>query len=491
MYSYCDNKDNNNEKDKEKNEASLLEFESYFFVGIGGSGMAPLAEYQKLSEKNIYGFDIKSSSTTDYLSSIGIKIFFDIPEAEKYIQSINSKTLMVISSAIKDQDPLLCAARSNSYISLTHRSDLISSICNKKKLLGISGTHGKTTTSAMLAYTLDKLDLDPSYIIGGKILGSKQLCKKGNSDYIVAEIDESDGSILKYNPFIPVITNIEEDHLDYYKTLQNEISTFMSYLSHSTQGGSWVLFDEIQLDPSISIDNFSPIIRFGFKKDSNIQIVSTHQKHSQIEFNLNINGSLYNSSINMFGKHNVANVCAVVGVCMCLGLEPKDVLLALKSYPGVKRRMNLIYQTTVNNFDVIIYDDYAHNPGKMKACLLALHEAYPDYQINVLYEPHRYSRLETMFEQTISSFKNTSNVYVFPVYTAGENSNNKDLYSSSYISEKINQYSKVNTIPLMQNETILDKISYEDIKTNTIYISLGAGSVNVQARLLKHYFSQV
>ena len=210
------------------------------FIGIGGSGMGPLAEFQKQTGFNVNGTDLKSSSTTDYLSSIGIDISFDIDTAKRFISSINQPTLVVISSAIKQDNPLYLESTKNPNIKIIHRSTLVAHICNQSKLLAIAGTHGKTTTSSMLAHTLTTLGLDPSYIIGGKLLGTSSLSHKGTSDLIVAEVDESDGSILKYHPYVASITNIAPDHLDYFKTLENEVSTFKSYLEHTQNNGACV-----------------------------------------------------------------------------------------------------------------------------------------------------------------------------------------------------------------------------------------------------------
>ncbi len=479
---------------KDSNEAPLFDFSNLYFIGIGGSGMGPLAEYEFRCGKKISGYDLRTSSTTEYLSSIGIPVCYDINEAQIYLGSIKEPLLVVISSAIKEDNPLLVHLRSNPNITICHRYDLISSLCNRQTLLSVAGTHGKTTTSAMLAFTLINLKQDPSYIIGGKLLGCSHLSRKGGSDLIVAEVDESDGSILKYTPKVSVLTNIEEDHLDYYKTLNKEQEAFYSYLDHTKPGGSLVVFDEVSLPYYLlkkEGNNLSSIITFGYSKKSSIYIEKIEQNQGSMDFSLNVDGVSYPSSIKMFGKHNVLNICAVVGVCLTLGIDPASTLEALKEYPGVKRRMNLIIETEYNNHKIKVYDDYAHNPGKIQAAILGLREAFPNYSISVLYEPHRYSRLETMAEETLSSFSQADTVYVFPVYAAGESCSDPKLYSTSNIGQKISEYSKVNTIPLMQNETILDKISIEDIKTDTIFVSLGAGDITVQASLLGHYLKLI
>ncbi len=479
---------------KDSNEASLYDFSNLYFIGIGGSGMGPLAEYVYRCGKKVSGYDLRSSSTTEYLGSLGIPVCYDISEAQTYLGAIKEPLLVIISSAIREDNPLLVQVKSNPNITICHRYDLISYLCNRQTLLSVAGTHGKTTTSAMLAFTLIKLKQDPSYIIGGKLLGSSHLSRKGGSDLIVAEVDESDGSILKYTPWISVLTNIEEDHLDYYKTLDKEKEAFYSYLDHTKPGGSLVVFDQVELPYYLlkkEGSTLASVITYGYSKKSSIYIEKIEQNQGSMNFSLNIKGTSYTSSIKMFGKHNILNICAVVGVCLTLGIDPVTSLEALKEYPGVKRRMNLVIETEYNNHKIKVYDDYAHNPGKIRAAILGIREAFPNYSLKVLYEPHRYSRLETMAEETLSSFSQADTVYVFPVYSAGESCSDPDLYSTSNIGQKISKYSEVNTIPLMQNETILDKISIEDIKTDTIFVSLGAGDITVQASLLGHYLKLI
>lgn len=445
---------------------------SIHFIGIGGSGMAPLARVALEMGHKVSGSDLVENDATGYFRSRGATIYSDQNTA-----SLNGVGLVVVSSAIKGDNPELKRAQ-NLGIDIVHRSDLLNDLMKNKKAITISGTHGKTTTAAMITHILQTMGLRPTAVIGGNMLNYNTSALTGAGELFVAEADESDGTLLKYKPFINVLTNIDNDHLDYYQSFEELVDTFSRYLRKTDSEGISVIGWDNKNSKDVGCNYPGEKITYGFRIGSEIRALSYKTHHDGTEFKVVVERGCFHVKIQLIGKHNIQNALAALCVARCLNLDIKMALDALSTFKGVERRLSLKYQDD----KIKIYDDYAHNPGKISSSIQATREAYPDFKICVIFQPHRFSRLETMYNETVAAFKNADLVYVLPVFSAGEAVNND--YCSPGLAEDIAKHSSTRTCGVSDFNRCLENIT-ASLNEPTVFLTLGAGNVHVISTRLK------
>ena len=446
-------------------------------IGIGGTGMSPLAEIALHRGLAVTGSDIGQSQVTMYLESLGAKIFSD-----HVASNIAGAGTVVISSAIKQDNPELAAAYLDG-IPVIHRSDFLQFLMIGKKSITVSGTHGKTTTSALIAHMLYKLGLNPSAAIGGRLVefGTSALC--GDGDFFVAEADESDGSLLKYSPHVSVITNIDKDHLDFFKDIDDILRYFERYLKNTSPEGKciigWGNKNSQELGKNLGRD----IVSFGQRIGSEVRLLHSEKIEGGIEFEFMAGKSKLSCILPLYGEHNVLNALCAISVAYALELDVQKAALTLRDFKGVARRLEPTFYTP----DLIVFDDYAHNPGKISACISGLRETFATHVIHVIYQPHRYSRLETMYMDTVTAFTSADEVVVLPVYAAGERLN------ASLTPEKlaidIGRHSKTKTKWFDDFPSCAQYVKIVN-KTQDIFLCLGAGDISQFAHNLGALFHE-
>ena len=437
-----------------------------YFIGIGGSGMKPLAEIAFDAGYMVSGSDQSPSSATESLQKLGIRIF------QQHCSSHITKGMtIVISSAIKEDNPELQEARSRD-LTILHRSDLLSYFFNKKIGVAVCGTHGKTTTSSMIVSIMKSLGLDPSYYVGGNIVGSNRSGYLTESPYFVAETDESDGTFKKYQPKIIVLTNIAKDHLDYFGDEHSILLAFSDFIQRSPKDCKIICCWDDKNVRSLVTDSGKDFISYGFSLGSDLRILEVNHFHDRAQASLLLETQQTEFKIKLLGSHNILNATASIGVTHVLEQNVHSAITSIATFSGVERRLQCIFSSE----DVGIYDDYAHNPDKIRATVTALVNSWQDHRIHVVFQPHRYSRLKKMYNDFISSFLGSYRVYILPTYTAGEEDCSSDI-SSGDLANEICDKSQTLAVPCRGKDDAISLLR-KNLCSKDIVVSVGAGDVN-------------
>ncbi|MBC7661776.1 MAG: UDP-N-acetylmuramate--L-alanine ligase [Chitinophagaceae bacterium] len=443
--------------------SSILSSRRLHLIGIGGTGMRPLAEIAHLKGFHVSGSDQSRSTNVERLIAAGIPV-----AAEHTAANLPPKPCeIIISSAIKADNPELKAACEQGY-SIVHRSDLLKLLMVGKKAICVSGTHGKTSTTAMLAYMLHALELDPTAAIGGELVGLEKSSFVGSGDYFVAECDESDGSFLKYDPFISIVTNIDLDHLDHYGDIEGLKKAFLSFIQKTDKDGCAVVGWDNPIVRELMSSFSGSKLAFGTRMGSEVRGTRFTSHGRTVAYEAVVDKTLVASEAALVGKHNFQNILCCLAVANVLELDLAAAALALSHYPGVGRRFSLMAEYA----GVKIYDDYAHNPGKIRSCIEGARSAFPSERILIIFQPHRYSRLETMYNEFMQSFGAADEVFVLPVYAAGETSTRD--FSPARVAKDIQDASKVRA---SKYETDVLKARLSHQQSPTVLITIGAGDV--------------
>lgn len=457
---------------------NLVELSKHLhFIGIGGAGMSALAEYAIKLGFIVSGSDIAESEVIERLKAYGIKI------SKGHQDSLsNDVKTVVISSAINKNNPELKWAETHG-CQIVHRSDLLNDFAKEKKVISVAGTHGKTTTTALISHLLSGLDCKPSAIIGGVMKGTGTSSLFGTGEYIVIEADESDGSFLKYKPFIGVLTNVALDHMEYFKDQQSLEKTFSQYLENIDEEGCAVVGWENPLSRKIGSEYKKNRLTYGFLIGSEVRAINYLSSKGMINFTAVVEREQYKCKMRGVGKYNVENALCALAVIRSLELDMSKATKALETFQGVERRFSMIHEEP----SIRIIDDYAHNPGKLSSCVKAIKESWPNEKLIVVFQPHRFSRMETVYNELMGSFKMADQVIVLPVYSAGEISDKK--FDPKSIAKDIERVSLVKSIGFESKEQVLDelkKMVKENIASTTV-LTLGAGDVWRVATMLKEH----
>lgn len=391
--------------------------DTYYFIAIGGIGMSGLAKYLAEAGFRVLGSDIKRNRNIDELEKLGVKIFIGHDE-----NNLPENCYVVASTAIKENNPELIKAKKLG-LEILHRSDLLARINEglvgekKKYFIGYSGTHGKTTTSGMASYVLQKAGLNPSFVVGGIVPELGINSNAGSGEHFVAELDESDGTIVKYAPEISVINNLEVDHIDFYSDgLQEILNTFKIYLGKLASGAKVLINNDnegnlklVEQNPEVGFITFGLNDADYTAKNINLG--------SEATFDVYFKGELLTGlKIQTPGEHNVYNALAVFSSLNESGVDISLIKDHFYSFTGMGRRLQLSAK-----FDEIsVYDDYAHHPTEIKATLSAL-KLMGFKNIVAVFQPHRYTRLQGLWNEFLTCFEDANKVYVTDVYAASEN----------------------------------------------------------------------
>ena len=451
---------------------NLAKSEIIHFVGIGGIGMSGLALIMKGLGFKIQGSDKSFNKNVERLKKNNIKFFLGHASS-----NIKKATILVISSAIKNNNLEIKEARKKN-LPIYKRGDMLAHITSLKKNIVVSGSHGKTTTTSLIASIFAKAKLDPTIINGGVINSLDNSAKLGKSEWSILESDESDGSFVKVPSTYAVVTNIDREHMDYYKSLDDLKKHFIKFMKNVPSfGKTFICIDDKnnrKIYRSIKIKN---ILTYGFNKQSNFKIKNT--KYSKDKSLFDIEMSLPNKKktilkkfeIPLIGSHNIKNATAAIAVSYFIGIPLNILKKSLKNFKGVERRFNKIL--SFNGAE--IYDDYAHHPTEIKELINGVKNSYKEKKIICIFQPHRVSRLNDLKKDFCLSFRKASSVILCPVYKAGENMK-LDLNYKKF-SEQISKKSKVQVF-IVNNQYELAKFLKQYLKPKNIVIGMGAGSIS-------------
>lgn len=440
---------------------------SYHFIAVGGVGMSGLAKYLLQEGFQVSGSDISESKYTKQLVELGGKIYIG-----HNAENVPNDAVVVVSSAIRESNVELMRARELG-LPVYHRSDLLAELSSRKPMfIGFSGTHGKTTTSGMASYLLSKAGLEPSFVVGGIIPEYNTNAEFTNNDTFIAELDESDGTIIKYHPQILVINNLEPDHLDFYKDgMVSLIKTFETAISHVKDNGKVLVNNDNKGVMQLKGDK--EFISYGLNHADYVAYNIVYN-HGFTTFDVKYKDEfLCSIKIILPGVHNVYNALAVTASLKEAGYDVRDIVKHFETFTGMGRR----FQKMAEIGSIDVYDDYAHHPTEIKSTLSAM-KSFTHKKIVAVFQPHRYSRLQSLWNDFKTALTGVDRVIVTDVYAASEDKiegiNSKkfseELTGSEYISGSIEDVAK-KLLPTLEE--------------NTVVIGLGAGTITNLAKELK------
>ena len=442
------------------------------FVGVGGIGMSGLAQIMKNMGFKVQGSDQTKNKNTISCSKSKIKIF--IGHSSK---NLKNATILVKSTAIKNNNIEIQHAKKNK-IPVYSRAEVLADVVSLKKNIIITGSHGKTTTTSLVAKILSDQKLDPTIINGGVINSLKSNARLGKGDWAILEADESDGSFLKLPINYSIVTNIDYEHLDYYKSFKNLENSFVEFINKTPPTGKAVIcIDNNNIKKILKKIRNKNIITYGESKKANYRIQKIKYNFDNTRFNLTFYdkkkqiNNIKNVIIKLLGKHNVLNAAAALILCLNLGANLNIAKKSLKYFSGVQRRMTKVFSKNKNDF----YDDYAHHPTEISSILEGVNNVNPERKIISVFEPHRYSRVISLKNEFSKCFKKSDLVIVCPIYAAGEKKDtNFDLIK---FANSIAKNSNTQVI-VVKNEIELSKYFKKNLISNEIIIGMGAGSIS-------------
>jgi len=456
----------------------LAKTEIIHFVGIGGIGMSGLALIMKRMGFNVQGSDVLINKNIERLKKDKIKI--KIKHTKK---NIMRATIVVISSAIKKNNPELVEAKKKQ-LPIYKRGQMLANIVSLTKNIVVTGSHGKTTTTSLLASIFSKTKLDPTIINGGVLNAIKSSAKLGKSDWCILEADESDGSFIHVPPTYSIVTNIDREHMDYYNSMNDLKNLFIKFINKVPSfGKSFICIDNKNnndLLKKIKIKNF---YTYGVNLKSQFRIKNIKQVKEFSEYDLAIklpgkkNIVINKIKIPLLGIHNILNSTAATAVAVTIGISQNVIKKGLREFKGVQRRFNKIFTYRETTF----YDDYAHHPTEIMEVLNGVRAAYIKEEVICVFQPHRISRLKDLKKEFSLSFKKADTVILCPVYAAGEKI--KLGFNYNDFAKEIIKNSKVKLF-MVSDQYELAKLIKNTIYGKKIVIGMGAGTISAWMRKL-------
>jgi len=447
-------------------------FSRVHFVGIGGIGMSAIAEMVQTLGIQVQGSDTSENDNVRRLREKGMTIF-----SKHDPVNIQGAEAVIYSTATQNNIEVLTAKESG--IPVGHRSEMLAELLKLKRSICVAGTHGKTTTSSLIASILIQANIHPRFINGGILNAQRSNAQMGNGDWVVAEADESDGSFLRLPTTIAVVTNIDPEHMDYYKTFDREKAAFLTMLNQTAfYGVNVVCSDHPVVRELLAQISGRPIITYGLNSTADVTAINiqTTATGSSFDVKATIKGKtihIENVILNMMGQHNVQNALAAISVGLYLNISPEIIKTALATFAGIQRRL-----TNRGTFHhVLVYDDYAHHPNEIKATLAALKAHIPG-RLVALWQPHRWTRFKDLYFDFLTAFELTDQVFVTDVYAAGENP--IEGCSISEFVQKLQLSKPCAYVPLSQAKEALSKT----LKESDTLVCLGAGDISAFAKNL-------
>ena len=439
------------------------------FVGIGGSGMCGIAEVMNNQGYQVSGSDIADSVVTRRLQQIGIDI--SIGHDSKNIANAD---VIVVSSAIDRSNPEVKAAL-KARLPVVRRADMLGELMRYRHGIAVAGAHGKTTTTSLLTTMMAEAQLDPTYVIGGKLNASGKNAALGSSRYLVAEADESDASFLSLHPMAAIVTNIDQDHMDTYENSFDKLkAAYIQFLQNMPFYGLAVVCGD---DPELyaMIDDIGrPVLTFGFEPFNDVQAIDVVSEGTKTHFTvLRRDREPLRLTLNIPGIHNVYNALAAITMATDEGVDDEAITRALQKFEGVGRRFEQHAAVPIDEGNVLLIDDYGHHPKEVDATIKAARQSFPDRRLVMLFQPHRYTRTRDCYDEFVEVLSSVDELLLLEVYSAGENpiagADTKSLARSIRLRGEVEPtiIDKDNLAPAMQRL----------LKANDMLITQGAGNV--------------
>ncbi len=448
------------------------------FVGIGGVGMCGIAEVLLNLGYEISGSDIKENSATERLKNQGATVYIGQRE-----ENVLQAEVIVVSTAISANNVEVQAAREHR-IPVIRRAEMLAEIMRFRYGIAIAGTHGKTTTTSLTASLLIEGNLDPTYVIGGKLNSAATNAKLGTGKYFVAEADESDASFLLLQPMMAVVTNIDADHLETHDgDFERYKQSFVEFLHHLPFYGRAIICLDDPVNREVLNSVSRPVVTYGIESEADIRALNIRCNGMQCVYDLLLpnRDETVEITLNLPGKHNVLNSLAAIGIAHLLGVEDSDMQKALSTFDGIGRRMQQYGEINTPKGQVLLVDDYGHHPTEIRATLDAAKNAWSDRRIVVVFQPHRYTRTRDLFEDFSKVLSEADTLIITEVYSAGEEhivgADGRALCAAIRARGRVNPVFVEKLDEL--NESILDVIEDGDV-----LLTLGAGSIGSIAEQL-------
>ncbi len=440
------------------------------FVGIGGVGMCGIAEVLFNQGYEISGSDLNDSATTQRLKTLGISVF----QGHKQSNVIDSD-VVVVSSAINQDNPEVAWALDNR-VPVVRRAEMLAELMRYRHGIAVAGTHGKTTTTSLMTAVMSKGDIDPTFIIGGKLNSAGSNARLGTSRYLVAEADESDASFLHLQPMTAIITNIDADHMDTYDGDFDKLKkAYVDFLHNVPFYGLAVLCLDDENVRSIMPEVNRQMITYGINQEADIRAINIHKDGHTTSFTVTRKGhSNLNILLRMPGDHNVLNALAVIAVATDEGVPDKDIVKGLAEFEGVGRRFQVNGEFDTPNGAVMLVDDYGHHPRELEVTFNAIRSGWPDRRLVVMFQPHRYTRTRDLYEDFVEVLSKVDVLLLLDVYPAGETliagADGRSLCRS------IRQRGRVDPIFIEEKSNVFSVLP-DVLKDGDLLLTQGAGDV--------------
>ncbi len=439
-------------------------------IGIGGSGMSGIAEVLHNLGFNVSGSDIQQGDVTNRLTKMGIKVI--IGHKAKNIETAN---VVVISSAIQDENPELLAAREQNKAILS-RAEMLAELMRFKIGIAVAGTHGKTTTTSLVASVLAAGNLDPTFVIGGLLNSAGTNAALGTSQYLVAEADESDGSFLLLQPILAIVTNIDADHMQTYNGKFSLLKkAFENFLHHLPFYGVAVLCIDDENVAELALSLVRPTITYGLSEQAMIRAINIKHQKQNMSFDVMQEGKVIAKDviINLPGLHNVQNALAAIAIAIELGVSMDNIKSGLETFEGIGRRFNLTQNLQCKAGKFTLVDDYAHHPTELKAAINACRGGWNN-RLVVVFQPHRYSRTRDLFDEFTETLNQADVLVLTDVFAAGEEPISG--YSSGDLSRSIRTRGKIDPIYIGEIKHLSNDLN-AILQDGDLVLFAGAGSI--------------
>ena len=451
--------------------------ECIHFVGIGGAGMSGIAEVLLNEGYRISGSDLGSNPVTERLSSLGVEIFIG-----HQTDNVSQASVVVASTAIDPSNPEIVAAKERR-IPVVRRAEMLAELMRYRHGIAVAGTHGKTTTTALVTQIYSEAGLDPTFVNGGLVKSAGTNARLGSSRFLIAEADESDASFLHLQPMVSIVTNIEADHMETYGgDFEKLKQTFIDFLHNLPFYGQAVMCidDPVvrELIPKVS----RQVITYGFSEDADVRLVDYIQKGQQGLFTVKRKGKKdLKITLNVPGQHNALNATAAIAVATEEDVEDSAILRALELFEGTSRRFDHLGEFDTGKGSVMLVDDYGHHPTEVDVTVKAARAGWPEKRLVMIFQPHRYSRTRDLFDDFTNVLENVDVLIMLDVYSAGETpipgANSRDLCRS------IRNRGKIDPI-FATNIEMLPSILTNVIQDGDLLLTQGAGDIGKVAKKL-------
>jgi len=442
-------------------------------TGIGGIGMSGIAELLHNQGFSVQGSDAAESANVKKLRSLGIDV-----QIGHAAENIGNAQVVVTSSAIAKDNPEVKEAERRG-IPVIPRAEMLAELMRMKQGVAIAGSHGKTTITSMIAHGMETAGLDPTYVIGGRLMATGDNAKLGGSPWLVAEADESDGSFLRLSPTIAVVSNIDPEHLDHYGSFENLMDAFRQFVNLTPFYGRVVLHHEHPNVAALREGLHKPVTTYGNSPQADLHLISVEPDGNgqHITAGIREKNRTCQFHLSMPGRHNAENALAAIAVLLDLGVDTDTIKKAMESFAGIQRRFQCIASG-----DGVLVDDYAHHPKEIAATLAAAVSCWPEKRVSVIFQPHRYTRTRDLMDEFLGAFDIAHEVALLPIYAASEAP--IPGISSETMADGMRQRGHRH-VSLVSDLDDARRQVLQDLAEEKVVLLMGAGSIGLLASQLR------